>query len=365
MWLKLFAPPLPKDRCAATEPEAEMNLSRQVLAVNLDAVPWHTRWTGESVDYTALATTIMAVCKEWGVLRMQDLKSKLGVLGMRWQMKVVSKVCRFLNARDAIRYVAAKLDNKVFNDCVQFNRDLSPKDWSIFLATGKRAGKPARTGESSNQDSNDATDSFMEPVASSKCLSVAPSWSADQPLAIAIAKSIMACGDTGLTNPDVYGLTLGVTDWMLQVDALPAGMGQRDGVNRSGKRPPYGFDQEVPTGASKLANLSQATFFQRKQRGRPRKIRPEYQSDRSGNDEVHHTPEAEVDPKTESQSGLNSMMVKLLVPGETLKKLLEPELEALNLQAADEDEDEDEDVGEDGFLTLSAINGGLGLPPMM
>lgn len=46
MWLKLFAPPLPKDRSATAEPEAEMNLSRQVLAANLDAVPWHTRWTG-------------------------------------------------------------------------------------------------------------------------------------------------------------------------------------------------------------------------------------------------------------------------------------------------------------------------------
>ncbi|OPB39922.1 hypothetical protein A0O28_0000010 [Trichoderma guizhouense] len=209
MWLKLFAPPLPKDRSAAAEPEAEMNLSRQVLAINLEAVPWHTRWTGESVDYTALATTIMAICKEWGVLRMQDLKSKLGVLGMRWQMKVVSKVCRFLNARDAIRYVAAKLNNKVFNDCVQFNRDLTPKDWSIFLATGKRAGKLARSSELYSQDSHDVTDSFFNQSASSKCLEVAPTWSSDQPLAATIAKSIMACGEAGLTNPDVYGLTLG------------------------------------------------------------------------------------------------------------------------------------------------------------
>ncbi|KOS17798.1 hypothetical protein ESCO_002561 [Escovopsis weberi] len=106
-----------------------MNLSHQILATNLDPVPWHSRWTGESVDYTALLTTIMAVCREWDVMRLQDLKSKLGVLGMRWQMKVVSKVCRFLNARDAIRYVAAKLDNKVFKDCIRFNRELDAKDW--------------------------------------------------------------------------------------------------------------------------------------------------------------------------------------------------------------------------------------------
>ncbi|PTB35529.1 hypothetical protein M441DRAFT_52146 [Trichoderma asperellum CBS 433.97] len=379
MWLKLFAPPLPKDRSATAEPEAEMNLSRQVLAVNLDAVPWHTRWTGESVDYTALATTIMAICKEWDVLRMQDLKSKLGVLGMRWQMKVVSKVCRFLNARDAIRYVAARLNNKVFNDCVRFNRDLTPKDWSIFLATGKRAGKLSKTTEVYNQDGQDGAGSLLGQFASSKCLGVAPPWSADQPLAVIIAKSIMACGEAGLTNPDVYGLTLGVsfTRFLsslttcistpniqpiqlqyLQVrsehsragkvasyrysmsSALPAmpdtmsdtmsANSERERQTRQTNNPvSYGFLQAAyPIGSSKLANLTQSNLSQRRQRGRPRKMRSEHPADAdTDRNNIRLTPDVTDEvlnpPKEDSQPCTgDSMIIKLRLPQETLKGLM-------------------------------------------
>ncbi|EHK27504.1 uncharacterized protein TRIVIDRAFT_112347, partial [Trichoderma virens Gv29-8] len=375
MWLKSFAPPLPKDRNTAAEPEAEMNLSRQVLAINLDAVPWHTRWTGESVDYTALATTIMAICKEWGVLRMQDLKSKLGVLGMRWQMKVVSKVCRFLNARDAIRYVAAKLNNKVFNDCVQFNRDLTPKDWSIFLATGKRAGKLARSSEFYSQDGHDIADSFLNQTASSKCLGVAPTWSSDQPLAATITKNIMACGEAGLTNPDVYGLTLGVSftrflsslttcistpniqptqlqhlqvrsehsragkvasyryslPSVLQLpDIMTTNIVQEDPERRTDSRLSYGFSQDLhPIGTSKLANLSQANLSQKRQRGRPRKIRSEHQNDWIGNDnnlqQVSGISHSDVNLTDENHSiARDSIIVKLKVPQDALRELMDP-----------------------------------------
>ncbi|KAL7928584.1 hypothetical protein V8C35DRAFT_317679 [Trichoderma chlorosporum] len=377
MWLKLFAPPLPKDRSAVAEPEAEMNLSHQVLAMNLDAVPWHTRWTGESVDYTALATTIMAICKEWGVLRMQDLKSKLGVLGMRWQMKVVSKVCRFLNARDAIRYVAAKLNNKVFNDCVQFNRELTPKDWSIFLATGKRAGKLTRSSEIYNQDAHDGADPLFNQTASSKCLGVAPTWSSDQPLAATITKSIMACGEAGLTNPDVYGLTLGAsfTRFLsslttcistsniqpaqlqhLQVrsehsragkvasyryslpslpqaspDAFPTVIEQEDHELRTDSRSSsYGFSQELyHVGNSKLVNLSQANLSQKRQRGRPRKIKSEHQNDRDDdNSKPQQTSEtcySDVNPLEENlPSAGDSFIVKLKAPLNALRELLSP-----------------------------------------
>ncbi|KAL7892312.1 hypothetical protein HDV63DRAFT_398790 [Trichoderma sp. SZMC 28014] len=375
MWLKLFAPPLPKDRSATAEPEAEMNLSRQVLAANLDAVPWHTRWTGESVDYTALATTIMAICKEWDVLRMQDLKSKLGVLGMRWQMKVVSKVCRFLNARDAIRYVAAKLNNKVFNDCVRFNRDLTPKDWSIFLATGKRAGKLPKTTEIYNQEVQDAAGSLLGHFASSKCLGVAPPWSADQPLALIIAKSIMACGEAGLTNPDVYGLTLGasftrflsslttclsapniqpVQLQYLQVksehsrtgkvasyrysmsatlqalsDTMSANSDQLEHERQTRQihiPVSYGFSQAAyPIGSSKLAILTQSNLSQRRQRGRPRKMKSEHPFDTDfDRNDIRQTPnisnEVLSSPKEDSQlCTRDSMIIKLRLPQETPK----------------------------------------------
>ncbi|QUC18979.1 uncharacterized protein UV8b_03220 [Ustilaginoidea virens] len=163
LWLKSFAPSLPKEGDESdTSRLAEINLSYQTLAANLDQVPWHTRWTGESMDFYALATTIMAVTKEWRVIRLQDLKAKLGVLGMRWQMKIVSKICRFLNSCGAIQYVAAKLDNKIFKDCIKYNRDLNAKDWSTFLATGKRTSKPIKTVLLGRSDSNDGTVEFHD-----------------------------------------------------------------------------------------------------------------------------------------------------------------------------------------------------------
>ncbi|KAL7782773.1 hypothetical protein V8C37DRAFT_397716 [Trichoderma ceciliae] len=382
MWLKLFAPPLPKDRSAAEEPEAEMILSRQVLAINLDTVPWHTRWTGESVDYTALATTIMAICKEWDVLRMQDLKSKLGVLGMRWQMKVVSKVCRFLNARDAIRYVAAKLNNKVFNDCVRFNRDLTPKDWSIFLATGKRAGKPAKTSEIYGQDGHDGADSLLDQFRSSKFLGVAPPWPADQPLAVTITKSIMVCGEAGLTNPDVYGLTLGVSftrflsslttcistpniqpaelqhlqvrsehsragkvasyrysmssplpvvSWVFQrSDTLTTDIDQQERERRTDTCVSCGFSQaSYPIGTSKLANLSQVDLSQRRQRGRPRKMRSEHQGEPGGDENnLQQMPDMSHGALSLIKEGgeprtRDSMIIKLRMPQEALRELMD------------------------------------------
>ncbi|KAH7152531.1 hypothetical protein B0J13DRAFT_266600 [Dactylonectria estremocensis] len=208
MWLKLFAPPLPKDGDAVDEPRAEMNLSHQVLAANLDPVPWHIRWTGESVDYTALATTIQAVSKEWGVLRMLDLKSKLGVLGMRWQMKVLAKVCRFLNSRGVITYVAAKLGDKVFKDCIKYGRDLNADDWSIYLATGKRATKPSRNPDLATSEGVDRKSLFGQTTNASEVASTPP-WSLDKPLPGTITDMAQRLGDKGLSNPDVYGFTLG------------------------------------------------------------------------------------------------------------------------------------------------------------
>lgn len=206
MWLKNFAPALPKDGEAVDDPRPDMTLTRQVLVDNLAPVPWHIRWTGESIDYTALATTIMAVSKEWGVLRVTDLKAKLGVLGMRWQMKVLAKVCRFLNARGVIQYVAAKLGEKVFKDCIKYVRDFNSEDWSVYLATGKRQTKPPRNPD---LDGLDGSKQFLGQSSSASEILTAPPWSLDKPIPITIAEMAQRLGDTGLTNPDVYAFTLG------------------------------------------------------------------------------------------------------------------------------------------------------------
>ncbi|TWU77495.1 hypothetical protein ED733_007153 [Metarhizium rileyi] len=212
LWLKLFAPPLPKETDDhAVEREAEMILSHHILAANLDPVPWHMRWTGDSMDFHALATTIMATTKEWQVIRLQDLKAKLGVLGMRWQMKIVSKICRFLNSCGAIQYVAAKLDSRLFKDCIRFNKDLSTKDWSAFLATGKRADKPVKTALL-GMTSRTGPDGHADvPRVNGSRLGKTPPWSIDDPLPQKIIKAVTSFRANGLTNPEIYALTLGPT----------------------------------------------------------------------------------------------------------------------------------------------------------
>ncbi|KAG5962855.1 hypothetical protein E4U56_003125 [Claviceps arundinis] len=203
LWLKSFAPPLTQEGDnQKLECEEQMNITPQALTANLDQVPWHTRWTGESMDFHALATTIMAVTKEWHVIRLQDLKAKLGVLGLRWQMKIVSKICRFLNSCGAIQYVAAKLDNKVYKDCIKFNRSLSTKDWSAFLATGKRSAKPARPDPEWQAD--------LSQVNGSRLRECHP-WTVDEPLPQKIIECAQYFGVTGVTNPEIYVLTLGPT----------------------------------------------------------------------------------------------------------------------------------------------------------
>lgn len=211
MWLRSLVPPLPRESDPSDELKVDMNLSRQTLAENLDPVPWRICWTGPDIDYRALATTIMALAKEWDVIRVRDLKEKLGVLGMRWQMKIVSKTCRFLNSRGAIQYVAAKLENRVFKDCVKFTRDMTAEDWSIYLSTGKHPGKPARGSERIVSDEDDGNERLSMQRASNARLSMCPPWSLDTPLPQAITRAVQSLGNHGLSNPDIYMLTLGAT----------------------------------------------------------------------------------------------------------------------------------------------------------
>ncbi|KAG5981275.1 hypothetical protein E4U55_003114 [Claviceps digitariae] len=212
LWLKSFAPPLTKEgESQNLECEVEMNITSQSLTANLDQVPWHSRWTGDSMDFHALATTIMAVTKEWQVIRLQDLKAKLGVLGLRWQMKIVSKICRFLNSCGAIQYVAAKLDNKVYKDCIKFNRDLSTKDWAAFLATGKRSAKPMRAALSGVAERADPEWQADISQVNGARLGECPPWTVDEPLPQKIARCAQLFGTIGVTNPEIYVLTLGPT----------------------------------------------------------------------------------------------------------------------------------------------------------
>lgn len=206
LWLKFLAPSMSEESSDSGGVETDITLSRQYLIDDLEPVPWHTRWTGDSIDYKVLATTIMATCKEWRVMRLQDLKSKLGILGMTWQMKVVSKICRFLNARGMIQYVAAKLSHRIFKDCIRFNRDMNARDWSIFLATGKRAAKSSKVFMQENaEDESNILGLSRSETGSSRC----PLWTIYMPMASLVAICIQESSNDGLTNPQLSAMTLG------------------------------------------------------------------------------------------------------------------------------------------------------------
>lgn len=209
LWLKFFAPPALKDEEDTTVPQAEMILTQQLLLDDLNTVPWHVRWTGDVIDSTALLTTIMALCKAWGVIRLSDLKAKLGILTLKWQMKIVAKICRFLNARGPIEYVAAKLNDKVYKDCMRYKRDLTARDWSIFLATGKRMTRWAREGGQEAQDNDRELDAEPNTICSVTVIGTAPPWKLDFSLPALVTTCLRTFTDSGLTNPEVCCLTIG------------------------------------------------------------------------------------------------------------------------------------------------------------
>lgn len=208
LWLKAFAPQISQTKTLDTENVIKMVLSRHILLESLDPVPWHVRWTQDSIDYPALVTTIMALCQEWRVLRLHDLKSKLGILGMRWQMKVVAKLCRFLNARGAIRYVAARLNNKVFKDCIKFRRGLTARDWSMYRATGKRMTQvgthTAKSGDAAGYDEKQP-----ETLARIQKHSSCATWDVEIPLLVAIERILRSSETSSSGNLDICFLTIG------------------------------------------------------------------------------------------------------------------------------------------------------------
>ncbi|RDA89510.1 hypothetical protein CP533_0424 [Ophiocordyceps camponoti-saundersi (nom. inval.)] len=213
MWLRAFAPPSPNE-CDSTEvPETELKLPLHLLAENLDPVQGRDRWINQdmNIDYRALATATLAIIKAWEVIRIRDLKIKLGVLGMHWQMKTVSRTCRYMNSRGVIQFVAAKLDNQIFKDCVKFCRQMNQEDWSIYLATGKRSGKSTGAGEQAAGDRLNEGDHYNMRRANLARLSLCPPWTLDKPLPYTITRLVESLGEDGLLNLNIYALTLGAT----------------------------------------------------------------------------------------------------------------------------------------------------------
>lgn len=198
IWLNRFVPPyLEQKEKKEQHTSAGMILDHEFLRENRDAVPWHERWTGDRVDYVALATTIAAVVKSWGVIRVSDLKLKLGVTDLVWHMKVASKTLRLMHARGVMQFVGARLDGKLFKDCLKYVRDMDDFDWEAYLAVGKRGSEDARD----LLDSNITIDPLL--------LAARPPWSLDEPLHTYLARVARSMAGSQLSNADMFSLSMG------------------------------------------------------------------------------------------------------------------------------------------------------------
>ncbi|KAH8174242.1 b-block binding subunit of TFIIIC domain-containing protein [Sarocladium implicatum] len=209
MWLRSLAPTLARGDDAPSSTDLGRHPLQHTLTNDLEPVPWRSQWTGQSLDYVALTSTTVAIIKQWGVIRMHDLKQKLGIIGIRWQMKVLAKLCRAMNKLGAIRYTAATLDGKLFKDCIQFARDLVPQDLTVLFAAGKHREQPVEPSYDFDQQEHDEDGGVAIQGVNAALLVPFPPWTTDKPLALTISDSVAYFGSSGATNPELISLSLG------------------------------------------------------------------------------------------------------------------------------------------------------------
>lgn len=234
LWLTKFAPALP----APENPLGGLDMSAEALTKDMEPVPWKNQWVDnqgkngkEEIAYMALGQTIMAIIKAWGTVRIRDLKRKLGILGRKWQMKVMSKFLRRFDVQGTISYVAATFvgDKFVFKDCVRFERDPTPADWSNLLATGKKhsqysdlrdkmptkklpkkkarnkkgkgKGRPAALSKSKLPVLNEENRNTPNPLDTN--------WVQEKPLANTVIDFVLTGAEEGYTAPEISKATIG------------------------------------------------------------------------------------------------------------------------------------------------------------
>lgn len=220
LWLVRFAPELPAPSSNA------MNKAKALLTRDMEPVPWFHQWvnnkskTGrDEIHYQNLAQTVVGIIKAWGTLRIRDLKKKLGISGLKWQMKVMSKFLRRFNAQGNMVYAAAKFpgNNFVFKDCVKFIRDPTEQDWRDLLATGKKTkvgsgnskkakGKAKKTKKVKGKAGTSAAKQVVRVLKKKHRNTPRPLvslWEPDKPLVNTIADFIMTGGEQGYTTPEI------------------------------------------------------------------------------------------------------------------------------------------------------------------
>jgi hypothetical protein len=228
LWLAGFAPRTTAEGSEASQAK-DVKMTKEILTRDLSSVPWHARWTGADIDVETFAESVIAIVKAWGVMRYSDLRLKMGIDELRWQMRVMARLTRNLVDMGIIKYTAATFSNsrKVWKDCVKFIRDPTEAEWAKILATGKKTSKytdlskdrqpkafalsladettaqPKETPTKSNEvDGSGATPS--KPTASNLV-----GWVPEKPLAQTLFDAVDAAGPAGATNPQISAGTVG------------------------------------------------------------------------------------------------------------------------------------------------------------
>jgi hypothetical protein len=226
LWLVNFAP-------SATTEGTEQSVAKQydmskgALTRDLSPVPWHSKWSGADIDVETFAESIIVIVKAWGVIRYADLRLKMGVEELRWQMRVMARLSRNLVDMGILKYTAATFSNqkKVWKDCIKFLRDPTESEWAQILATGKKTSKysdlskdrqpkplalamtkpETQPSEGGSKDSEEALGAPPAQLVSRGAVG----WIPEKPLAQTLFDTVEAAGPGGASNPQISAATVG------------------------------------------------------------------------------------------------------------------------------------------------------------
>lgn len=228
LWLAGFAPSTTAEGGEASQSK-DVKMTKEILTRDLSAVPWHAKWTGADIDVETFAGSVIAIVKAWSVMRYSDLRLKMGVDELRWQMRVMARLTRNLVDMGIIKYTAATFSNsrKVWKDCVKFIRDPTEAEWAKVLATGKKTSKYTDLSKDrqpkpfalsmadklttqSSEAPNKSNGEGANGAAPSKPTTSGPAgWVPEKPLAQTLFDAVDAAGPAGATNPQISAGTVG------------------------------------------------------------------------------------------------------------------------------------------------------------
>ena len=237
LWLADLAPPLFLNT-DGTALGVNVDMSRASLTKDASPIPWHGKWTGKDIDIESFTESLLAIVKAWGVMKYSDLRLKMGLEDLRWQMRAMSRLCRKLVDMGILRYAAATFLNsrKIWKDCIKFVRDPDEDEWATILATGQKTSKkPVAVGGRRGTTAKSEEPRDVEDAEASPAAKVTPlGWTPEKPIAHTILDAIREAGPAGTSTPQVSVSTVG-----------------------------YGFKRYIGTALSSMASVKQPSHLGR------------------------------------------------------------------------------------------------------